>query len=162
MFAILRNRALALVALCLIPCAGFCATTCSMAAGKLVFGVYDVFSTVSLDSTVTLVVTCRRDGGPANSTISIAIGPSATGGSIANRRMQTSGGADILSYNLFRDAARTIVWGNTAGADTFVQTITVPNKGSTQITATIFARIPAVQDVRIGTYSDIVMATVAP
>lgn len=162
MFASLRNKAVALVALCLVPCTGVCATTCSLAAGNVAFGGYDVFNPVSLDSSDTLVVTCRRDGGPANSTVSIAIGPSATSGSIVNRRMQKLGGADFLSYNLFRDATRTSVWGNTAGADTFVQTITVPNNGSAQMTATIFGRIPAGQDVRMGIYSDTVIVTVAP
>lgn len=162
MFASLRNKVVVLVALCLAPCIGVCATTCSLAAGNVAFGGYDVFSPVSLDSTGALVVTCSRIGGPPNSTVSIAIGPSTTSGSIVNRRMQMPGGTDFLGYNLFRDAARTSVWGNTAGVDTFVQTITVPNKGSTQMSATIFGRIPAGQDVRMGIYSDTVVVTVSP
>lgn len=162
MFASLRNKAVALVALCLAPCTGVCAITCSLAAGNVAFGGYDVFSAVSLDSSGTLVVTCTGAKKVENATVSIAIGPSATSGSIVNRRMQTLGGADFLSYNLFRDATRTSVWGNTAGVDTFAQTITVPKNGSVQISATIFGRIPAGQDVRMGIYSDTVMVTVAP
>jgi len=38
----------------------------------------------------------------------------------------------------------------------------VPNKGSAQLTATIFGRIPAGQDVSIGTYSDNVLVSVLP
>lgn len=162
MFASLRSKALALLALCLAPCTGVCAITCSLAAGNVAFGGYDVFSPASLDSSGALVVTCSRAGGPPNATVSIAIGPSMTSGSIVNRRMQMPGGADFLGYNLFLDASRTSVWGNTAGVDTFVQTITVPNNGSVQISATIFGRIPAGQDVRMGIYSDTVVVTVAP
>lgn len=162
MFASLRNKAVALVALCLAPCTGVGATTCSLAAGNVAFGGYDVFSPISLDSSGTLVVTCSRNGGPPNSTVSIAIGPSASSGSMVNRSMRRLGGGDFLSYNLFREATRTSVWGNTAGVDTFVQTITVPNRGSAQISATIFGRIPAGQDVRMGIYADTVMVTVAP
>ncbi|MCR4347459.1 MAG: spore coat U domain-containing protein [Sulfuricaulis sp.] len=162
MFASLRNKAVALLALCLVPGAGICATTCSLAVGNVAFGGYDVFSPVSLDTSGTLVVTCSRSGGPQKSTVSIAIGPSATSGSVVNRRMQTLNGADFLGYNLFRDAARTSVWGNTAGIDTFVQTIAVPNKGSAEISTTIFGRIPAGQDVGMGVYSDTVTITVTP
>lgn len=161
MFASLRNKVLALLALCLAPGIGVCATSCSLAAGNVAFGVYDVFSLVN-DSTGALLVTCSRAGGAPNSTLAIAIGPSASSGLIANRRMQTGGGADFLAYNLFRDATRTAVWGNTAGVDTFVQTITVPNNGSVQVSATIFGRIPAGQDVRMGIYSDTVMVTITP
>lgn len=162
MFANLRNRVIVLLALCL-PCGvGFCATTCSVAVGNVAFGGYDVFSPVNLDSTGLLVVTCQRAGGPANSTLAIAIGTSASSGLVANRRMQPGSGSDFLRYNLFRDAARTAVWGNTAGVDTLVQAISVPNNGSAQVSATIFGRIPAGQDVRAGIYTDSVMITVTP
>lgn len=158
----LRIKRLALLALCLAPGAGMGATSCSVASGNLAFGAYDVFGTTNLDSSAALVVTCRRAGGPPNSTLSIAIGPSASSGAIASRRLRTAGGADFLGYNLFRDATRTAVWGNTAGVDTMVQTISVPNNGSIQVSTTIFGRIPAGQDVRMGTYSDSVTISVTP
>lgn len=162
MFANLRNKGLVLLALCLLPAVGLCATSCSMATGNVAFGSYDVFSSVNLDTTGLLVVTCRRAGGPPHSTLAIAIGPSASSGLIANRRMQPGSGSDFLRYNLFRDAARTAVWGNRTGVDTVVQTVSVPNNGSAQISATIFGRIPAGQDVRAGVYADSVMITVTP
>lgn len=157
-----RIKLLALLALCLAPGLAMGATSCSLASGNLAFGTYDVFSPASLDSSAALVVTCRRAGGPANSTLAIAIGPSASSGAIASRRLQTAGGANFLGYNLFRDATRTTVWGNTAGVDTLVQSISVPNHGSVQVSATIFGRIPAGQDVRMGIYSDSVTITVTP
>ena len=162
MFANMPSKTILLMALCLAPRAGMSATTCSLAAGNLAFGGYDVFSPVHLDSSGALVITCRRNGGLPNVTVSIAIGPSASSGSIVNRSMQRLGGADFLGYNLFRDATRTSVWGNTAGVNTFVQTISVPNNGSAQVSATIFGRVSAGQDVRTGIYSDTVMVTVTP
>lgn len=162
MFANLRSKALVLLALCLSPGVGVCATSCSVATGNVAFGTYDVFSLVNLDSTGAVLVTCSRAGGSPNSTLSIAIGSSASSGSIANRRMQTGGGSDFLGYNLFRDAARTSVWGNTSGVDTLVQTIAVSNNQSVQVSATIFGRIPAGQDVRMGIYADSVTVTVTP
>lgn len=162
MFASLRNKTAGLMALCLVSGAGVCATACSLAVGNMAFGAYDVFSRVSLDSSGALVVTCSRHGGPASSVVSISIGPSASSGMTVDRRMQTLAGADFLGYNVFRDGARTAVWGNTAGVDTLVQTINVPNRGSAQLSATMFGRISAGQDVRIGSYSDTVVVTVAP
>lgn len=162
MFANLRNKLLVLLGLCLAPAVGFCATSCSVAVGNVAFGGYDVFSPVNLDSTGQLAVTCQRAGGPANSTLAIAIGASASSGLIANRRMQRVSGGDFLRYNLFLNAARNAVWGNTAGLDTLVQAIRVPNNGSVMLSATIFGRIPAGQDVRTGIYADSVMITVTP
>lgn len=158
----LPNRLLVLLALGLAPGLVMGATSCTLASGNLAFGAYDVFSPASLDSSATLVVTCRRAGGAPNSTLAIAIGPSAGSSAIASRRMRTGRGADFLGYNLFRDAARTVVWGNTAGIDTLVQAISVPNHGSVQVSATIFGRIPAGQDVRMGIYADSVTITVTP
>lgn len=162
MFANLRSKVLVLLALCLPSGIGVCATSCSVATGNVSFGTYDVFSLINLDSTGAVLVTCSRAGSAPNSTLSIAIGPSASSGSIASRRMQTGGGKDFLGYNLFRDAARTSVWGDRSGVDTFVQAISVPNNRSVQVSATIFGRIPAGQDVRMGIYADSVTVTVTP
>lgn len=158
----LLNKELVLLALCLAPGLGMGATSCSLASENLAFGTYDVFGSASLDSSATLVVTCHRAGGAPNSALDIAIGPSASSGTIASRRLQTAGGVDYLGYNLFRDVTRTAVWGNTSAVDTLVQTISVPNNGSAQVSATIFGRIPAGQDVRMGIYLDSVTITVTP
>ena len=105
MFANLTARTAALLALSLLPAAASAATSCSLATGNVVFGIYDVFSPTSLDTSATLIVTCNRAGGPQHVDVTIAIGPGAYGGSTASRKMKTSGG-DLLSYNLFRDAGR--------------------------------------------------------
>lgn len=162
MFANSTTRTAALLALLsLLPAAASATTTCSLAIGNVVFGVYDVFSPASLDTSATLIVTCNRAGGPQHVNVGIAIGPGVHGGSSASRKMKTSGG-DLLGYNLFRDAGRTAIWGQVPGLDTFTQMLAVPNHSSAQATVTIFGRIPAGQDVAKGSYSDSIVVTVTP
>ena len=136
-------------------------TTCSLSTGSVVFGSYDVFSPGSLDTSVPVIVTCSREGGPQNINVTIGIGPGANGGSTASRKMKMLSG-DLLDYNLFRDASKTSVWGQVPGVDAFTQTLVIPNKSSTQLSVTIFGRIPAGQDVQKGAYTDNVVLTVTP
>lgn len=150
------------LALLLAPCSGICATLCYIAVNSMAFGSYDVFNPIHTDSEGSIVVTCDRSGGPQSVAVTIAIGPSATTGLVSNRAMKMGGGNEAFAYNLFLDAARTAVWGDTPGVNTFSQTVSPPNKGSTQITVPIFGRIPAGQDVRVGSYSDSVVVTVTP
>jgi spore coat protein U-like protein len=154
-------RATLAAALVLLPCAAFAASSCTMAISPLAFGSYDVFSATPRDSSGTIVVTCVRAGGP-NPTVTIAIGPGMYGGSTATRKMKQGAGSDLLSYNIFQDAARTVLWGEIVGTDAFRQTLAVPNNGSAQLTATVFGRIPAGQNVNIGTYSDSVVVSLMP
>ena len=161
MFANSTPKAAVWMALLLLCGAASADTTCSLSTGSVVFGSYDVFSPGSLDTSATLVTTCSRSGGPQNVTVEIGIGPGVNGGNTANRKMKTMGG-DLLGYNLFKDAGKTSVWGQVSGLDTFRQTLSVPNKSSAQLTATIFGRIPAGQDVSTGVYSDSVVITVMP
>lgn len=161
MFANSTLKTAALLMLLLVSGVASAATMCSVAIGNVVFGSYDVFSPTSLDTGATVIVTCRRDDGPQNVNVAIAIGPGVHGGSTASRKMKMPGG-DLLDYNLFRDAGRTSVWGQVPGLDAFTQTLAVPNKSSAQLNAMIFGRIPAGQDVLKGTYADNVVLTVTP
>ena len=155
------HKAAALVALSLLCGVASADTTCSLSTGTVVFGSYDVFNPGSLDTSATLVASCSRSGGPQNVTVDIGIGPGAYGGNTANRKMKAISG-DLLNYNLFKDAGKTSVWGQVSGLDTFRQTLVVPNKSSAQLTATIFGRIPAGQNVAKGDYTDNVVVTVMP
>ena len=69
---------------------------------------------------------------------------------------------DFLSYGLFRDSGRSSVWGSSTGINTVSQSLAVPNKGSASSVFTIFGRIPALQNVSPGDYSDYLQATVSP
>jgi spore coat protein U-like protein len=71
-------------------------------------------------------------------------------------------GAQLLSYNLYFDAAYTQIRGNGTGGSqqggaTFTLTPSAPT-GST--TSVIYGRIPALQDVAAGSYTDTIIVTV--
>ena len=137
-------------------------TTCSISsAPAAAFGAYDDSSAVATDTTTSVVVNCLRNGGPANATITLQVGPSAGSGLVASRALRS--GASSLNYNLYRDAARALVWGQTAGADSGTLTINgIPNNGSKTGTFVIYGRIPAQQNVPAGGYGDSVQITVSP
>lgn len=137
------------------------ATTCSGVSASLAFGAYDGFATAHHDTQSSIIVTCARDGGPPTTAITVALGPSVNSGAIAIRRLRRTGGTEQLDYNLFRDATRSTIWGNTSGVDTVTQSITVANKSTNSIAFTVFGRLFAQQDVPVGGYSDSLLITVS-
>ena len=144
------------VLLCL-SFAGEAGAACSVSATGINFGTYDVFVTAPLDSTGTVTVTCDQ-APPAD--VTIAIGPSGTSGGFNPRQMRSASSPDRLNYNLFVNAGRSTVWGiGSAGTSTvFLKNVT---KGRRVVT-TIYGRIPAGQDVSVGSYSDSLTVTITP
>ncbi len=134
--------------------------TCSGSNTSLSLGLYPSYNPVAVDSATTFLVNCVRDGGPKKTTVTVGLGPSFNSGTIASRQTRLTTGSDLLNYNLYRDAARVSVWGETISVDTVSQVIDLPNNGSGTLTFNIFARINALQDVREGTYTDQVTITV--
>lgn len=129
--------------------------TCSISTTPLAFGAYDPVganSAAPLDGSGSVVVTCTN-GAPT--TVTLGQGAHANTGSsdaVPLRRM-ASGGA-FLSYALYSDAARSAVWGNTAGTG-------VAHTGSgTATSVSVYGRVAAGQNVGSGSYTDTVVATV--
>lgn len=111
------------------------------------FGVYDVFSPTALDSTGRFSYRCDW-GHIYDLRITITRGSSST----YDNRTMTSGG-DALLYNLYTDSGRTTVWGDeTEGTSAYYDY----DFGLFRTNVTVYARIPAGQDVGAGTYSDTV------
>ena len=136
-------------------------TTCSFSsAAGVAFGIYDDSSSVPRDTTTNLAINCTRNGGPQKLNVTVSLGPSATSGSINNRSMREGGGSTI-AYNLYRDNSRGLIWGQTPGVDTMTQSLSIPNGSTVSTTFTIFGRIGALQNARVGTYSDSAVATVS-
>jgi len=147
--------------LCLAPAFGNAATTCTFTSTPgMSFGAYDDSSPSATDASTSIVVSCARNGGPTPVSATLHIGPSAGSGLIATRSMRS--GANIMNYNLYRDAGRTQVWGQTTGVDTSSASIVVPNNGSQTGTLVIYGRVPALQNVPAGTYSDSMQITISP
>jgi spore coat protein U-like protein len=68
----------------------------------------------------------------------------------------------VLSYGIFRDASRTALWGYTPGIDTVSQTLKVLTSRGVDASFTVYGRIPALQDVTPGDYTDTVQVTLSP
>jgi spore coat protein U-like protein len=67
-----------------------------------------------------------------------------------------AGGGDFLTYELYQDTARTIVWGSGAAAGLAIGA--APSKAAR--TFTVYGRVAAAQDVRAASYGDSVVATI--
>jgi spore coat protein U-like protein len=135
---------------------------CRMAVESVAFGTYNIVNKSDLDSTGTLLISCIDDisNNFQSPVLSIAIGLSTVSGSVRDRKMQILEGKDTLHYNLFTDAARTVVWGNTVGLNALTAQTSL--SGGTQFRIPIFGRIPAGQDVSAGMYSDRVTLSIMP
>lgn len=72
----------------------------------------------NLTSATTFSVSCTTNG--SGGSASLAVGLSAGSGTVAQRTQKK--GASVLTYNLYKDAARTTVWGD-VGAAQLTQTI---------------------------------------
>lgn len=123
-------------------------TACSVAASPLTFGSYDVAgAAVNVSSTVE--VTCT---GGSSYTIALGVG-GGSGATFASRKM--SFGRGTLSYSIYTDAARTVVWGDGTGGSN-----TVSGTGSlSMVTHTAYGSIPAGQSTNAGVYTDSVSVT---
>lgn len=124
---------------------------CTISTTSVNFGSYNVFNVTPTDSTGTVTYECGKKD--SNIRVRLNKGGAAT---FAGRRMVK--GAENLFYNLFMDAARTIIWGDgTEGTQDYVDA-NPPN--STPVVLTIFGRVTAAQDVTAGVYTNTVVASV--
>lgn len=123
---------------------------CTISTTGVSFGAYNVFATSPLDSTGSVTYRCT---GNASITVTLGKGGAAT---YNPRRMLK--GSEALNYNLYLDASRTTIWGDGTGGTQTYSNPSVPN--NTNITVTIYGRIPASQDVSAGSYSNTITATI--
>jgi spore coat protein U-like protein len=107
-----------------------------------------------------LTVTCDRNGGAQDVTLLVRLG-AGLNGTTSTRRMARAGSPpDYLAYGLYRDVNRTSTWGATDDVDILSQTLSIPNRDSRSAEFTVYARVPAGQDVAAGSYSDNVQITI--
>ena len=114
--------------------------SCAVSANAtLAFGVYDPTSGTDNDNSTSVSFKCTK-----GSIFDIGLG-----GTVGSRAMTSASTGDTLSYELYRDAARTLTWGNTQdtnttnaddSADTTGNGITA---GATAQTRTVYGRIVA-------------------
>lgn len=129
--------------------------SCSVSTTSVSFGTYDPTSAVPKDTSGTVAVNCT---GLVSLFGSVEISASAGSSGDATQRTLRQG-ANSLNYNLYVDAARTVVFGN---GTTGTQTITSPLNGLLIFgqSSVIYGRIPARQRPAAGSYSDTVVITI--
>lgn len=147
---------LALVALALSP-APARALSCTVAAPVLAFGSYNVFSASPLNSGGTVTVTC-------SSLISIFVSFDVTlssgGSGNASARTMTNGSA-TLAYQVYTDGARSRIWGSGSQSTSkftggYLLNVLFP----VATPFDFYAQVPALQNVRPGSYADVLTVTV--
>ena len=117
---------------------------CTLNVTGVNFGGYDVFSNTPLDSTGNINVNC-----PSGVGYSMAL---TAGGGTHTQRVMNSG-AHRLNYNLYTAANRAVVWGDATSG-----TVTVNGTGiGVNVNHGVYGRIPALQNVHAGSYSDIII-----
>jgi spore coat protein U-like protein len=134
------------------------AFNCNVNVTGLSFGGYDVFSAIPRDATATVNVTCNAPPQNPNAPIPVIISLSpGNSGTFVQRQMQRVGGSERLAYNLFTTPSYSTAWGDGSGGSqtqTNLVTRTMPWN------ATIYARIPAGQNVPVGSYGDVITVTI--
>ena len=120
------------------------AVTCTLGVQGVIFGSYDTLSAQSTDSAGSISVSC-------DSSDSFTIALSSGHGTMLSRQMQS--GAYTMTYNLYTDSLRSIVWGDGTSGTTLVSTT------GSSATYAVYGRIPAAQNLPAGSYIDSITVT---
>jgi len=116
------------------------------------FGAYDPQDAAPVDSTASISFRCTGVG--PGDVVEIQIGRG-NAPSFVPRTMTHANAR--LAYNLFSDAARTVVWGDGTGGTATVSRR--PSDGSF-VSVPVYGRLPPRQNVVAGDYADLVVVTV--
>jgi spore coat protein U-like protein len=125
--------------------------SCTITAAPLDFGTYDPVEgnlATPLDGTGTLSIACTKGSAPK---IGLNSGSNADG---STRRLLY--GSVYLTYELYQNSDRTVVWGNESGS--WNELAAAPSRATREIT--VYGRVAGGQDFEVGTYTDTVTATV--
>jgi spore coat protein U-like protein len=124
---------------------------CRLTVPPLRFGNYDplaAHATNPADASVDVVLNCTRD-----TTASVSFDRGLHGD--ATTRGLNGSTLNVLHYQIYRDPARSQVWGDGAEAmRVIMRGISTPEQ------LTVFGRIPPSQEVEPGPYTDVLTATV--
>jgi len=123
---------------------------CSVSATDLNFGVYNAQSGGATMSNTTVNATCTP-----GTTYNISLGAGGAGNIYGGRQMAS--GTNKLNYQLYRDAGRTNIWGNTIGTDTVTGG---GGAGGLPVPHTVYGSLAAGQVVPAGSYQDTIVVTI--
>lgn len=132
------------------------AKSCQVSAtSNIAFGAYDPLASTDTDAAGSVTVKCSQ--GVTNIVVTLDQGANAAAGSTAAAPIrQMASGTDRLPYQIYSNAGRTTVWGNTAATGV---TIAGPTAAATPDVLPTYGRIAAGTDAAVGTYTDTVGVT---
>lgn len=123
------------------------APACTITANALSFGT--VTAIMSRTATSNLSVTCTQ-----GRAYSIALNGGSVTGNVNGRQMRLGSGPNTIGYQLYRNSARTLIWGNTSG-----NLVTGTGTGSAQ-SVPVYGAVPAQGPKPPGVYQDTITATI--
>lgn len=129
-------------------------SSCTVDSFTLNFGSYDPVSTnrtTPLNATTSIVAYCTKD---TSATISLSDGLNPSGGM---RRMSGPLG-EFLTYDVYLDSGHSNIWNSVNTVSATSTSKTVPLGGPAGVPG--YGQVPAAQNVRPGSYTDTVVATV--
>lgn len=139
------------------------AATCSISTTGVSLGSYTPNQAAPADSAASLNVACTKsplETGPLTVAYAVEI---STGGSASFSPREMTSGRNTLRYNLYRDALRSTIWGDTTGGTANVtgslQLQTSP--GTASAVHTIYGRIFSSQNATPGVYADTIVITIS-
>ncbi|SDP83543.1 Spore coat protein U (SCPU) domain-containing protein [Rhodoferax sp. OV413] len=146
-----------LIATATLPCQ---AATCGALLSPMAFGIYDSILPAANDTVATVTVSCTPGlSQPLTTSYTITIAGTGTGND-AVRAM--SSGAYKLYYQVYKNAARTTVWGNGGtsgtGVASSVTSLTTVTPGL-QV-HNVYARMPPLQAIPPGIYIGSLLVTI--
>ena len=130
------------------------AINCTITLNPLPFGMYSPGGAVPLDAVSDITVRCVAQ--PGN--YSVSIGPGLSGNQLL--RTMLAGGGGFLNYNLFRDPARSQIWGD-GTPPSFVVVGSRPSVGRPTFNVhPLYGRVFGGQTPNPGNYADNLLVTV--
>jgi spore coat protein U-like protein len=158
-------RGVLLLLLALAATTARATTTCSASLTDIDFGTVDPTGS-SVNMMATLNYSCTYNGGLLGGLYGVyvrmcfSIGPGTAAGSSYGQRVMTDASNDAMNFQLYRDAARSQVWGSVDNASYLPLQrdlgFTILANGQTQNgTATLYGQVPANQvGLGVGNYTD--------
>ena len=136
----------------------FAATTCTATSSNLAFG--NVAMGVAQTTTATINIQCDTFGlsllANARVRMCLKIGAGATAGSTVNARKMSEPLLNLLAFQIYRDAGRSQIWGDTDANDVEIDLqYSVPLLGGSGSTSTIlYGQVPAQLGLAAGNFQN--------
>jgi spore coat protein U-like protein len=130
------------------------AINCRITLFPINFGIYMPLQQTPSEVTGSLNVRCMAQPG----SFTVQIGPGTSGNQLA--RTLVSGDANTLNYNLYENAARTLIWGDGTPPTVTVSGVRSAKGRPSYFTYPVYGRIFANQAPSPGIYNDNILVTI--